>query len=100
MHDNVHVENKRSIQHWIDQFKTNFDNAFSESYTKNIHKELAQAGFHRVLLYNNNVWKEMHDWCKQTIGSDYYTWFGHIFWFSCEKDAILFDLKWNHDANN
>ena len=100
MHDLVHVESKRSISDYIANFKKHADQAYLDGHPLELQQQLAQAGFIRVYLNNMNIWKELHDWCKQTIGSDYYTWFGNTFWFSNEQDALLFDLRWNHNENH
>lgn len=100
MLDHVHVENKRSIQCWIEQFKGAADKAYLDGHPYEIQNHLAEAGFTRINYTNFHVWRQMHDWCKEVIGEQYYIWFGSTFWFSCEKDAIMFDLKWNHNANN
>ena len=100
MHNHVHVENKRSIRDWIEQHKKFADMAYLDGHPMEMQQQLEQSGFTKIRLINAYVWKELHDWCRQFIGEDHYTWFGSTFWFSCEKDAIMFDLKWNHNANN
>lgn len=100
MHDLIHVESKRSISDYIANFKKHADQAYLDGHPLELQQQLEQAGFIRVHLNNKYVWKELHDWCKQTIGSDNYTWFGTNFWFSDEQDALLFDLRWNHNEHH
>lgn len=96
MHDSVHVKNKRSIRDWIKLHKKLAEIAYLDGHPLEIQQQLEQAGFTRVYLNNMYVWKELHDWCQKVIGVEHYTWFGNIFWFSDEQDALLFDLKWNN----
>jgi len=38
-------------------------------------------------------WTAMHIWCHKTF-DDRYSWTGSMFWFTNEKDAALFTLRW------
>ena len=100
MHDTVHVEGKRSIRDWIDNHKKLANMAYIDGHPLEIQEQLAISGFIKVYLNNIHVWKEVHDWCKNVISEDNYTWFGTSFWFSCEQDALLFDLRWNHNEHH
>jgi len=100
MHDLIHVKSTQSIRDYIINFKKYADQAYLDGHPLELQQQLEQAGFIRVYLNNMYVWKELHDWCKQNIGSDYYTWFGNVFWFNNEQDALLFDLRWNHNEHH
>lgn len=40
-------------------------------------------------------WQDIHKWCQETVGEQYYAWHGEHFWFEYEKDAVLFALRWS-----
>lgn len=100
MHDCVHVEDKQSIRDWIKRHRKLAEIAYLDGHPLEVQQQLEQAGFTRVYLNNVYVWKELHDWCEKVIGTEHYTWFGNIFWFSDEQDALLFDLRWNNNEHH
>lgn len=55
-----------------------------------------RIGYTSIILEKNyhSRWSEIHQWCKEEIGTDHYTWTGSTFWFEYKKDAILFALRW------
>lgn len=55
-----------------------------------------RIGYTSITLERNSHsnWGSIHQWCKEEIGTDHYTWTGSIFWFEYEKDATMFALKW------
>lgn len=57
---------------------------------------LSQAGYFNVLLGSDGhrLWNHVHNWCKDNIGEDHYTWNGSLFWFETVEDASLFALYW------
>jgi hypothetical protein len=52
-----------------------------------------QIGYHSVVVDVNN-WREVHQWCKDNIDKDEYTWTGEVFWFRDDRQALLFSLAW------
>lgn len=100
MHDLVHVENKQSIQDWLKKQKKFAEIGYLDGHPLEVQRQLEIAGFIKVKYNNVHVWSDMHDWCKEYIGVENYTWFGSTFWFSDEQDALLFDLRWNHNEHH
>lgn len=52
------------------------------------------AGYHKVVLTDITVWQEVHEWCKEEIGGNHYSWSGSNFWFENTEDAFRFTLRW------
>lgn len=50
-------------------------------------------GYYSVVADVNN-WRDVHQWCKDNIDKDEYTWTGEVFWFRDERHALLFSLAW------
>lgn len=56
-------------------------------------KMLNDAGYHLVTLQSMFQWTEMHVWLKDNVNQGDYSWFGPNFWFTHERDAMWFSLK-------
>jgi hypothetical protein len=57
-------------------------------------QSLTDAGYYSVFVYNPaSKWKEIHAWLKTNVNHLDYTWFGSIFWFTYECNAVWFALK-------
>ena len=56
-----------------------------------------KKGYHSVLLgvKSHLMWPDVHDWCKQNIGEQHYSWTGSRFWFEHREHAVWFALKWS-----
>lgn len=59
--------------------------------------EFRQAGYFPATLPVGEIskWQAAHQWCKQEIGVDHYSWTGNQFWFEREDHAVMFLLKWS-----
>jgi hypothetical protein len=59
-------------------------------------QSLIDAGYYSVFVYNPaSKWEEIHFWLKTNVNYSDYTWFGSIFWFTYECDAVWFALKFS-----
>ena len=58
---------------------------------------LRAAGFYPAELGStwDGDWPAVHDWCREHVGEDHYTWTGGTFWFEKDRDAVSFSLKWS-----
>lgn len=39
-------------------------------------------------------YENLHEWCREKIGSDHYIWTGSKMWFDNEQSVILFSMRW------
>ena len=71
---------------------------WSHSTAARVREEYRAAGYHPVqvgLLGREGEWQEIHQWCRDHIGEQNYSWTGSTFWFETERDAVLFALRWS-----
>jgi hypothetical protein len=54
---------------------------------------LANAGYISV-EHQQGLWQNVHDWCKEVIGYEHYSWTGSTFWFETKEHALMFKLCW------
>lgn len=59
------------------------------------HKGLVHlVGIQNLRGWTVQDWADVHEWCRNTIGKDNYSWAGIVFAFRNPEDAIMFKLAW------
>jgi hypothetical protein len=65
---------------------------------ESVYDNLKNQGFYPVPL-KRAKWDHVNDWATKNIGFDNFNWtssyFGFVFWFQTEKDAVLCRLRWS-----
>jgi hypothetical protein len=72
-------------------------------YLKNINSisssELAltlkNAGYFSAPISSKGTWVEQNAWIKKFVRLIDYSWLSNNFWFTYERDAIFYSLKWS-----
>lgn len=61
-----------------------------------IASDLRDAGYPEASpgMEGHRNWPEMHRWCRERFG-DRYTWAGSSFFFTNDRDRVLFKLRWS-----
>lgn len=84
---------KDCILDFVESWKE-YDN-HNKYHHPNWESRLRDAGYYRIMYAGNGQnWPDVHKWCEAQVGNKHYVWTGFTFWFDCEKNAILFGLRW------